>query len=309
MAEGRSNAADRQPTGGQRRCRGEARVEHLRQDQPARTGFGQSAGARRAGLAEIALISAASPATENLRGAEAWPAFCVATMPVPGHVAPIAPVVRALVEPRPSGHLVHLGVLRRRRSRRPGAGVLPDTFDARLRRRRLRPALSGRVKYEGLQKLIFDFEHVFVGSVEGYVTDLRALIDSNHPDALVVDPAVAAGWVITETDGLPTATINVTVLSLEDPASHLRARPATEQFAARPGAQQGALRAGGPGDLRQGESRLPTTGPRTRLAGVPFQAARHALVVPAAIGAGPGVPPGRAPPAAALHRPAAARAR
>ena len=40
-----------------RRCGGEARVQHLRQDQLARAGFGQSAGARRAGLAEGPLIS------------------------------------------------------------------------------------------------------------------------------------------------------------------------------------------------------------------------------------------------------------
>ena len=142
--------------------------------------------------------------------------FLFATMPIPGHVAPIAPVVRALVD---RGHQVtwYTSAFFAEKVAASGAEFSPivstlDFGDADYDRH-----YPERVKYEGLQKLIFDFEHVFVGSVEGYVTDLRALIESNHPDALVVDPAVAAGWVIAETDGLPTAIVNITVLSLEDP--------------------------------------------------------------------------------------------
>src|SRR4051812_42091943 len=128
--------------------------------------------------------------------------FLFATMPIPGHVAPIAPVVRALVD---RGHQViwYTSAFHAEKVAGSGAEFSPiistlDFGDADYDRH-----YPERVKHEGLQKLIFDFEHVFVGSVEGYVTDLRALIASNHPDALVVDPAVAAGWVIAETDGLP----------------------------------------------------------------------------------------------------------
>jgi hypothetical protein len=142
--------------------------------------------------------------------------FLFATMPIPGHVASIAPVVRALVD---RGHQViwYTSAFQAEKVAGSGAEFSPivstlDFGDADYDRH-----YPERVKHEGLQKLIFDFEHVFVGSVEGYVTDLRALIASNHPDALVVDPAVAAGWVIAETDGLPTAIVNITVLSLEGP--------------------------------------------------------------------------------------------
>ena len=234
--------------------------------------------------------------------------FLFATMPVPGHVAPIAPVVRTLVD---RGHQVtwYTSAFFADKVATSGAEFSPirstfDFGDADYDRH-----YPDRLKYEGLQKLIFDFEHVFVGSIEGYVTDLRALMESNQPDALVVDPAVAAGmgdlrdrW---PADGHHQRHRAVVGRSRR---RTVRARPAAEQFADRPGAQQGALRAGGPGDLRQGESRLPATGPKARLAGVSLPTTRHSLVVPAAIGAGTGVPAGRTPPATALHRPAVAGA-
>jgi UDP:flavonoid glycosyltransferase YjiC (YdhE family) len=143
--------------------------------------------------------------------------FLFATMAVPGHVAPIAPVVRTLVE---RGHEVtwYTSVSFADEVRAAGASLAPiksaiDFGDADYDRH-----FPDRAKYEGLRQVVFDFEHIFVGSVEGYVTDLRELIASLHPAALVIDPAVAAGAILSMVDGVPTAIINVSVLALEDPA-------------------------------------------------------------------------------------------
>jgi UDP:flavonoid glycosyltransferase YjiC (YdhE family) len=143
--------------------------------------------------------------------------FLFATMAVPGHVAPIAPVVRTLVE---RGHEVtwYTSVSFADEVRAAGASLALiksaiDFGDADYDRH-----FPDRVKYEGLRQVVFDFEHIFVGSVEGYVTDLRELIETLRPAALVIDPAVAAGAILSMVDGIPTAVINVSVLALEDPA-------------------------------------------------------------------------------------------
>jgi MGT family glycosyltransferase len=143
--------------------------------------------------------------------------FLFATMAVPGHVAPIAPVVRRLVE---RGHEVtwYTSTFFADKVSAAGATFAPikstiDFGDGDYDRH-----FPERVKYEGLRQLVYDFEQIFVGSVEGYVTDLRELVESLHPAVLVIDPAVAAGAIMSMVDGIPTATINVSVLALEDPA-------------------------------------------------------------------------------------------
>jgi UDP:flavonoid glycosyltransferase YjiC (YdhE family) len=143
--------------------------------------------------------------------------FLFATMAVPGHVAPIAPVVRTLVE---RGHEVtwYTSTFFADKVRASGASFAPiksaiDLGDGDYDRH-----FPERVNYQGLRQVVYDFEHIFVGSVEGYVADLRQLAKTLLPAALIVDPAVAAGPILSMVDGLPTATINVSVLALEDPA-------------------------------------------------------------------------------------------
>jgi UDP:flavonoid glycosyltransferase YjiC (YdhE family) len=67
----------------------------------------------------------------------------------------------------------------------------------------------------GLRKVVFDFEHFFVNATPGYLTDLRAISGDFHPDAIVHDPAVAAGVIMGIKDGLPAATVNISVLAIE----------------------------------------------------------------------------------------------
>ncbi|HWH99972.1 MAG TPA: hypothetical protein VNT27_06555, partial [Propionibacteriaceae bacterium] len=141
--------------------------------------------------------------------------FLFATMPIVGHVAPIAPVARELIN---RGHEVTWYTSKHFEDKVTGTGatfaplVSPLDFgDGEYNKH-----FPGRDKYHGLRQVVYDFEHVFVGSVEGYVDDLRTLIDSDHPDALVVDPAVAAGVILSIVDGVPTATIGISVLALQD---------------------------------------------------------------------------------------------
>jgi len=141
--------------------------------------------------------------------------FLFATMPIVGHVAPIAPVARELVN---RGHEVTWYTSKHFEDKitATGATFAPLVSPIDFGDGEYSKHFPGRDQYQGLRQVAFDFEHAFVGSVEGYVRDLRALVTSFTPDALVVDPAVAAGVIMSVVDNVPTATINITVLSLED---------------------------------------------------------------------------------------------
>jgi MGT family glycosyltransferase len=141
--------------------------------------------------------------------------FLFATMPIVGHVAPIAPVARELIN---RGHEVTWYTSKHFEDKitATGATFAPLVSPIDFGDGEYSKHFPGRDKYQGLRQVAFDFEHAFVGSVEGYVHDLRALVSSFRPDALVVDPAVAAGVIMSIVDNLPTATINITVLSLGD---------------------------------------------------------------------------------------------
>jgi UDP:flavonoid glycosyltransferase YjiC (YdhE family) len=141
--------------------------------------------------------------------------FLFATMPIVGHVAPIAPVARELIN---RGHEVTWYTSKHFEDKitATGATFAPLVSPIDFGDGEYSKHFPGRNKYQGLRQVAFDFEHAFVGSVEGYVHDLRALVSSFKPDALVVDPAVAAGVIMSIVDNLPTATINITVLSLGD---------------------------------------------------------------------------------------------
>jgi MGT family glycosyltransferase len=141
--------------------------------------------------------------------------FLFATMPIVGHVAPIAPVARELIN---RGHEVtwYTSKYFEDKITATGATLAPLVSPIDFGDGEYNKHFPGRDKYHGLRQVVYDFEHVFVGSVEGYVDDLRTLIDSDHPDALVVDPAVAAGVILSIVDGVPTATIGISVLALQD---------------------------------------------------------------------------------------------
>jgi UDP:flavonoid glycosyltransferase YjiC (YdhE family) len=142
--------------------------------------------------------------------------FLAATMPIVGHVAPLAAVVRTLVA---RGHDVvwYGSSFFRQRIEATGARFelirsSVDYGDADLNGR-----FPERTQYAGLKQVVWDFEHLFVGSIPGYVEDLRRIIAEFHPDVLIGDPAVIAVHIIEHVDGVPAATVNVSVLAIDAP--------------------------------------------------------------------------------------------
>jgi UDP:flavonoid glycosyltransferase YjiC (YdhE family) len=140
--------------------------------------------------------------------------FLFATMPVPGHVAPLTPVARTLVE---RGHeIVWYGSKYHADSiARSGASFRPIRSTIDYGDGRYDEHFPDRDRFHGLRKVVFDFEHAFVNATAGYLTDLREICHEFHPDAMVHDPAVIAGAIMGISDGLPAATINISVLSIE----------------------------------------------------------------------------------------------
>jgi UDP:flavonoid glycosyltransferase YjiC (YdhE family) len=142
--------------------------------------------------------------------------FVIATMPIPGHVAPMACVARALVE-RGNDVVWYTSAAFRDKVEATGAVHRPivstlDYGDGDYDRH-----FPERTKYRGLRQVVFDFEHIFADAVEGYVKDLGEILAEFDADVLVIDPAVVAGVVLTEVDGIPVATLNVSVLGLPTP--------------------------------------------------------------------------------------------
>lgn len=142
--------------------------------------------------------------------------FLVATMPVPGHVAPFAPLVRELLR---RGHeVVWYGSRHFQRSiEATGAKYSPmvrgrDIGDAQYDKH-----FPERSRYGGLRKVVFDFEKIFVDPIPGMMEDLGAILRDFPADVLLGDPAVAATRILSERGGPPAAVLNITVLSFETP--------------------------------------------------------------------------------------------
>lgn len=142
--------------------------------------------------------------------------FLVATMPVPGHVAPFASLVRELVR---RGHeVVWYGSRHFQKGiEATGARFAPmvrghDTGDAQYD-----VHFPERKRHSGLKQVVFDFENLFVRGIAGMLEDLRAILREYPADALLGDPAVAATRILGEREGPPAAILNVTVLSFETP--------------------------------------------------------------------------------------------
>jgi MGT family glycosyltransferase len=143
--------------------------------------------------------------------------FLVATMPIPGHVAPFAPLVRELLH---RGHEVVWYGSRyfQKNIEATGARFAPlktgiDFGDSQYNRH-----FPERAKYSGLKQVVFEFEKLFVESIPGMVKDLTEIIEEYRPDVLIGDPAVGATRILSETRDMPAAVLNITVLSFENPA-------------------------------------------------------------------------------------------
>ena len=140
--------------------------------------------------------------------------FLIVTMPVPGHVAPFAPLVRELLR---RGHqVVWYGSRHFRKGiEATGARFTPmrdeiDYGDAQYDKH-----FPGRTQLEGLKKVVFDFEHLFVNVIPAMIEDIAHVLQNYPADALLGDPAVAATRILSETQDFPAAVLNITVVGYQ----------------------------------------------------------------------------------------------
>jgi len=140
--------------------------------------------------------------------------FLVATMPIPGHVAPFSPVVRELLR---RGHEVVWYGSRffRDKIEATGARFEPITRALDYGDSDYNRYFPKRAGLSGLRQIVFDFEKVFVGAVEGMSQDLEAILGRYPAEVLLHDPAVAAAMLLGERGIVPTATLNITVVGFE----------------------------------------------------------------------------------------------
>jgi len=142
--------------------------------------------------------------------------FLIVTMPVHGHVAPFAPLVRELLR---RGHeVVWYGSRHFKKSiEATGARFAPLVRPLDYGDSRYDEHFPERAAYGGLRKVVFDFEKLFVDVIPGMVEDLREILRDYPADVLLADPAVAATRILSEEGGPPAAVLNITVLSFETP--------------------------------------------------------------------------------------------
>src|SRR5262245_50922081 len=110
--------------------------------------------------------------------------FLIATMPIPGHVAPFVPLVRELLR---RGHeVLWYGSKHFQRSiEATGARFTPLATGIDYGDSDYEKYFPERARYSGLKQVVFDLEKLFVESVPGMVKDLGALIDRFAPDVLM----------------------------------------------------------------------------------------------------------------------------
>lgn len=140
----------------------------------------------------------------------------VATMPIPGHVAPFASIVRELIK---RGHEVmwYTSKLYQEKVEATGAHFRPilsavDFGDSDYNRH-----FPERATLHGLNQVRFDFIKLFIGSAEGHLTDLRALLSEFKPEVLFHDTAVIGAAWLGVTKVIPTAQLNISALHYPDP--------------------------------------------------------------------------------------------
>jgi glycosyltransferase, MGT family len=135
----------------------------------------------------------------------------IATMPIPGHVAPFAPVARQLAE---RGHEVvwYTSHHFQKSVERTGAAFAPLRHAYDFGDMDTEKHFPERKHHTGMAQIRFDFKHIFFDSIAGMLQDLREIRREFDPHVLLTDPTVVAGRVMSLQDHMPWAILNITVL-------------------------------------------------------------------------------------------------
>jgi MGT family glycosyltransferase len=140
--------------------------------------------------------------------------FLVATMPIPGHVAPFSPVVRKLLE---RGHEVVWYGSRFFKDSIEATGArfeaITNTID--FGDSQYNNYFPGRDKLQGLKQIVFDFTNIFVGSIPGMMRDLEGILKRYPADVVLHDSAVGAAFLLGDMDKLPNCLLNISVAGFQ----------------------------------------------------------------------------------------------
>lgn len=133
--------------------------------------------------------------------------FLIGTMPFVGHVTPLLPIARALVE---RGHEVrwYAGGRYRPKVEATGARFMPMTAAPDFDDGRLEARFPERAPRGQLAKLKFDLEHVFADSAVGQFKDYQAILREFPADVLLSDAGFLGARWVHEKGGPPWATLN-----------------------------------------------------------------------------------------------------
>lgn len=139
--------------------------------------------------------------------------FLIATMPLVGHVHPLLPIARALVD---RGHDVRWYTGRRFRTtvEDTGARFVPVSAGIDHPSANLDEVFPGRAGRTGLSGIKFDVKHVFVDPAPVQVTDLRRLVAGEPTDAVIADLGVVGTALFHELTGVPWVSVGITPLAI-----------------------------------------------------------------------------------------------
>src|SRR5690349_17761030 len=123
------------------------------------------------------------------------PRILVATMPVPGHVAPMRMVARKLVE-RGNEVVWYGSQFFQAQIESTGARFMPIKSALDYGDSDYDKYFPERARTKDFAQIKFDFKHLFIDAVEGQVKDIRQILADFKADVLIGDPAVVAGKMI-----------------------------------------------------------------------------------------------------------------
>ncbi|HVV81452.1 MAG TPA: glycosyltransferase, partial [Kofleriaceae bacterium] len=137
----------------------------------------------------------------------------VATVPLTGHVRPMAMIVRALVD---RGHRVtwtgaraFAGAIEAAGARFVPPREAPDVDDARLAEQ-----VAGLRGTRGLARVRAELHGLFLAPMVAQLHDLQALAAGDPPDLLLADQAHLGAALLAETTGLPWVGLGVSALGV-----------------------------------------------------------------------------------------------
>ena len=137
----------------------------------------------------------------------------VGSIPVAGHVAPLVPVVRALVS---RGHEVrwYTGSKYRATVDSTGAAFVGMTHARDYDDAELDREVPERARLRGLAQLRFDMKHVFIDSGPAQLRDVQEIARSFAPDILFCEAGSLGAVFFSELSGTPVVLLGVIPLTL-----------------------------------------------------------------------------------------------